>query len=326
MAISDITNTIPQLEEILNNKLEPFDVVIIGGGPAGLTAGLYCARAKMRTLLIERALLGGKVSLCSEIENYPGFPSGITGSDLARRLEDQAVRFGLEVMWGDVTGVKTEGDMQVIELADRTYLTKTIIIASGSEPKKLNVPGEDELRGRGVSYCAICDGAFYTDKKVIVVGGGNSAISEAIFLTRYALEVGVVHRRSVLRAERVLANRADMEDKIFFVWDSVIGKIVGTEKVEAVEVKNVVTGEKSVIPTDGVFIYIGDDPNTKLFKGLMDMDADGSIIVNDNMETSLKGVFAAGDVRKKTLRQIATAVGDGAVAADSARKFVENML
>ncbi len=326
MVVGSDVFSLPQLESLMQEKNSMFDVIIIGGGPAGLTAGLYCGRAGLKTVLIEKAMLGGKVSLCSEIDNYPGFPSGITGMELSERMEVQAKRFDVEVVWGDVTGLELEGEVKKVLLSDKVFSGKTIIIAAGCEPKKISVPGEDELRGRGVSYCATCDGAFYKDKKIVVVGGGNSAISEAIFLTRFGSGVTVIHRRDKLRAEKILADSAIAHPKIDFEWSSTVTKINGQNKVESVEIQDLVSGSKKTLKTDGVFIYIGDIPNTDFLEGKVDFSKDKSIIVDNAMKTNVSGVFAAGDICTKDLRQIATAVGDGAIAADSARKYLENVI
>ncbi|MFA5105023.1 MAG: thioredoxin-disulfide reductase [Candidatus Margulisiibacteriota bacterium] len=317
---------VAEAEELVKDRPLPFDTVVIGGGPAGLTAGLYCARSGMKTLLIERAILGGQVSLCSSIENYPGFPSGISGIELAARFEDQAKKFGVETVWGEVQKISVEGSLKKVELIDNTFSAKTMIIAIGTEPKKLGIPGESEFRGKGVSYCATCDGAFYKGKEIVLIGGGNSAISEAIFLTKFASKVTVVHRRDHLRADQILAERAFSEPKIDIVWDSVPEAINGAGAVESVTVKNVKDGTKKDINCDGVFIYIGEAPSTALFKDVLKLSPEGFIVVDGLMRTSGEGVFAAGDVCQKNFRQIATAVGDGAIAADSARKYLENML
>lgn len=317
---------VAEAQELVKDRPLPFDVVVIGGGPAGLTAGIYCARAGMKTLLIERAILGGQVSLCSSIENYPGFPSGISGVELAARFEDQAKKFGVETVWGEVQKIKLEGSLKKVELMDNTFSAKTMIIAIGTEPKKLGIPGESELRGKGVSYCATCDGAFYKDKDIVVIGGGNSAIQEAIFLTKFASKVTVVHRRDRLRADQILADRVVSEPKIDMVWDSVPLSVNGNSAVESVTVKNVNDGKEKKVRCDGVFVYIGESPSTGIFKGLLKLSEEGFIIVDDRMRASAEGVFAAGDVCHKNFRQIATAVGDGAIAADSSRKYLENML
>lgn len=317
---------VAEAQEIVKDRPLPFDVIIVGGGPAGLTAGTYCARAGMKTMLVERAILGGQISLCSAIDNYPGFPSGISGVELAARFEDQAKKFGVETVWGDVQQISCEAPLKKVQLLDNTFSAKTLIIAIGTEPKKLGIPGESEFLGKGVSYCATCDGAFYKDKEIVVIGGGNSAVQEAIFLTKFASKVKIVHRRDRLRADQVLAERAVSDAKIEMVWDSVPLSVNGSGAVGSVTVRNVKDNTKKEISCDGVFIYIGEAPNTGLFKGVLDLSPEGFIVTDDLMRTSCKGVFAAGDVRHKNFRQIATAVGDGAIAADSARKFLENML
>lgn len=326
MVISSEMETKVRLEEIIREKEAPFDVIIIGGGPAGLTAGTYCGRAGMKTLIVERALLGGQVSLCSHIENYPGFPSGISGVELAARFEDQAKRFGAEIIWGDVSSISLEGKLKSITVDDKTYAGRTMILSTGTEPKKLGIPGEKELRGRGVSYCATCDGAFYKDKDIVVIGGGNSAITEALFLTKFGKKVTIIHRRDKFRAEKIVGDRAVEDPKVEVLWDSVATAITGDAKVDSVEVKNVKTGITSSVKADGVFIYIGENPNVGLVKDSLKTSDDGFIIADNSMKTSVEGVFAAGDICKKDLRQIATAISDGAIAADSARKYLENML
>lgn len=326
MGVSEDISVLPQLESLMIERDEPYDAIIIGGGPAGLTAGIYCARSGMRTLLVERALLGGQVSLCSMIDNYPGFPSGVAGMELANRFEEQARRFGVEIVWGEAQKIEVHGSFKKVYLTDLVFTGRTVIISTGSEPKKLGIPGEEEFRGRGVSYCATCDGAFYKDKEIVVIGGGNSAISEAIFLTRFASKVSIVHRRSLLRADKILADHAMAEPRIEFVWESTVQRIIGKDTVEAVEVRDVKTNKIRKIETDGIFIYIGESPNIAIVKEMVDLSEDGSILAGHNMATSQEGIFAAGDVCKKTLRQIATAVGDGAMAADTARKYLENML
>lgn len=320
------SSTLTQFKSLLDERKDMFDIIVIGGGPAGLTCAIYCARAGMKVLVIEKALLGGQVSLCSTIENYPGFPFGISGVELAGRFEDQAKKFGAEIVWGDAQSVVIEGNVKKVILTDKIFSAKIIVLATGSEPKKLNVPGEEEFRGRGVSYCATCDGAFYKDKEIIVVGGGNSAISEALFLTRFVSKVTIIHRRNQLRSDRILAERAMADPKIEFMWSSVVEKIIGTKIVEGVEVLDLLENKRKIIRTDGVFIYVGEIPNTSLISDNVKLSDDGSVMVDEKMMTSVAGVFAAGDVVKKALRQISTAVGDGATAADSARKYLENML
>jgi len=273
--------------------------------------------------VIEKMLPGGQPILTTFIENYPGFPDGISGPEFAERLETQARRFGAKIIVSqpvvevskveDGFEVKTEGD---------SFWGRAVIIATGTSPRKLGVPGEDTFTGRGVSYCAVCDGAFYKDKVVAVVGGGDSAIVEAIYLTRFASKVYVIHRRNQLRAERILQESAFSNPKISFIWDTVVQSIEGEKKVELLRLKNVKTGEISEIYTDGVFIYIGSIPNSSMVKGLVELDENGFIITDNLMRTSVPGIFAAGDVRNTTFRQLATAVGDGAIAANTAEKYL----
>ena len=299
------------------------DLIIVGGGPAGLTSAIYSARALVDTIVIEKMLPGGQPILTTFIENYPGFPDGISGPEFAERLEAQARRFGAKIVTSqpvvevskveDGFEVKTEGD---------SFWGKAVIIATGTSPRKLGVPGEDTFTGRGVSYCAVCDGAFYKDKVVAVVGGGDSAIVEAIYLTRFASKVYVIHRRNQLRAEKILQERAFSNPKISFIWDTVVQSIEGEKKVELLRLKNVKTGETSEIYTDGVFVYIGSIPNSSMVKGLVELDESGFIITDNLMRTNIPGIFAAGDVRNTTFRQLATAVGDGAIAANTAEKYL----
>jgi thioredoxin reductase (NADPH) len=326
MSVSQESLVMPKLEAIIKDKETPFEVIIIGGGPAGLTGAIYCGRAGFSTLLIEKAILGGQLAEISEIENYPGFPSGISGIELSGRLEDQARKFGCDVIFGDVIKIESEGALKKVILTDRVFKTKAVIIATGTEPKKLGIPGEDVFRGRGVSYCATCDGAFYRDKTIAVIGGGNSAISEAIFLTRFASKVIICHRRERLRADKVLADRALDNPKISVKWNFVPEKISGKDKVEGLEIRNVLDGKKENLKVDGVFIYIGETPNSSFLDGSVQMNKEGFVPADCSMASNSPGIFAAGDIREKTLRQISTAVSDGAVAADSARRYLENMV
>jgi thioredoxin reductase (NADPH) len=301
-----------------------YDVIIIGGGPAGLTAGLYTSRAKLKSLLIEKGLPGGLVTTTEWVENYPGFEEGILGAELAQKMEKQATKFGLEIIQGSVTRISLNDKLKQIVLdGDQQYETKCIILATGAHPRYLKVDGEDEFRGKGVSYCATCDGAFFKGEKIAVVGGGDSAVQEAVFLTKFAETVYVIHRRDQLRAEKILQERAFANARIKFVWDSVVEKIAGDDGVKAVHIRNVKTEEKSVLDVQGVFIYIGYNPNTKFLAGLANLDENNYIITDENMCTSASGIFAAGDVRAKSLKQISTAVGDGATAAVAADKYIE---
>ncbi len=300
-----------------------YDVVIIGGGPAGLTAGIYAKRAMLNALLLEKMGVGGQIIVTDLVENFPGFQE-ISGAELAGKFEQHARKFGLETKsMIEVMSIEDRGKTKVVKTNEGEFETKTVIITTGTTPKKLGAKGELELIGRGVSYCATCDGFFFRDKTVVVVGGGDSAITEAIFLTKMAKKVIVVHRRDKLRAEKINQEHAFANPKISFVWDSVVEKIAGKHIVEKVMVRNVKTKAVSEIKTDGVFIYVGLIPNT----GFADVKKDewGFIITDDCRETSVKGIFAAGDCRVTPLRQIATAVGDGAIAAVAAERYIEGL-
>lgn len=302
-----------------------YDVIIIGGGPAGLTAGLYTSRARLKSLLIEKGFPGGQVMTTEWVENYPGFEDGVSGAELAQKMEKQAVKFGLEIVQGSVINISLDNNIKKIVLEDeKQYEAKAVIVATGSNPRPLKIEGEDEFRGRGVSYCATCDGAFFKDSKLAVIGGGDSAVEEGLFLTRFAETVYIVHRRDELRAAKIVQERAFENPKIKLVWNSVPEKIEGDGTgVNAVHIKNVKTGEKSVLDVQGVFIYIGYNPNTDFLKEIIKLDESNYVLANDDMFTSAQGIFVAGDVRKKLLKQIATAVGDGATAAISAEKYIE---
>ncbi len=302
-----------------------YDVIIIGGGPAGLTAGLYTSRARLKSLLIEKGFPGGQVMTTEWVENYPGFEDGVSGAELAGKMEKQAVKFGLEIVQGSVINVSLDNNIKKVVLEnEKQYEAKAVIIATGSNPRPLKIEGEDEFRGRGVSYCATCDGAFFKDSKLAVIGGGDSAVEEGLFLTKFAETVYIVHRRDELRAAKVVQERAFENPKIKLVWDSVPEKIEGDGTgVTAVHIKNVKTGEKSVLDVQGIFIYIGYNPNTAFLKEIIKLDESNYVLANDDMFTSEQGIFVAGDVRKKLLKQIATAVGDGATAAISAEKYIE---
>jgi thioredoxin reductase (NADPH) len=301
-----------------------YDVVIVGGGPAGLTAGLYTARGKLRSLLLEQGLTGGLVTTTEWIENYPGFDEGILGAELAQKMERQATRFGLEISSGSVANISINEKIKEVNLdSGQKYEARSVILATGAHPRNLKVEGEDEFRGKGVSYCATCDGAFFKGERIAVVGGGDSAIQEAIFLTKFAEKVYIIHRRDKLRSEKILQERAFLNSKIEIIWDSVVEKIAGDTGVNALHVRNVKTDEKSSIDVQGVFIYIGYNPNTEFLAGLANLDEDNYLITDENMATSAPGVFAAGDVRSMSIKQIATTVGDGATAAIAAERYIE---
>ncbi|KEO81360.1 thioredoxin-disulfide reductase [Tumebacillus flagellatus] len=301
-----------------------YDVLIVGGGPAGMTAGLYAGRANLKVAMIERGMPGGQASTTHLIENFPGVES-IDGPSLAMIMHKQATDFGCEMITAEVERIENiEGKMKKVITSRGEYLTKTIVLTPGAEPKKLGVPGEDELRGRGVSYCATCDGAFFRGKELVVIGGGDSAVEEGIYLTRHASKVTIIHRRDQLRAQKILQDRAFANEKISFIWDTVVEEIAGENKVEKVLMKNVKTGETSEYPCDGVFIYVGMKPNTDFLTGAENLlDESGYIPTNAKMATKIPGVFAAGDVRDTVLRQVVTATGDGAIAAFYAGHYVE---
>ena len=303
-----------------------FDAIIIGGGPAGLTAGIYLSRARMNSLLIEKALPGGQAILTEIIENYPGFPRGITGPDLMQKIEEQAVRFGLKIEYGEVEEVKIKVDkMKIVKINNQEYKTLSIILASGADASKLEVPGEEKLRGRGVSYCATCDAPFFKEQKIVVVGGGDTAIEEALYLTKFVREVTIIHRRDRLRATKILQERVFSNKKINFVWDSVVIKILGNKKVESVLIQNKKTDKEKKITCQGVFVFVGYIPNSKILQGLVKLDKRGYILTDNNMMASQEGIYVCGDVRKKLLRQVVTACGEGATAAFAAQKYIEEL-
>jgi len=300
-----------------------YDVIIIGGGPAGLTAGLYTSRSRLKTLLIENGLLGGQMTTTEVIENYPGFPEGVTGDELSRLMEEQAKRFGLEVIPEYVVEVKVEGAKKIVKTEEGSYLSQALIVCTGTEYRKLGVPGEKEFAGKGVSYCATCDGAFFQDNQIVVVGGGDSALTEALYLTKFGKAVTIIHRRDALRGTKIYQERVFTHPKINLLWNSVIQEIKGDSIVKSIVIRNVKTGEVTEHPIDGVFLFVGLSPKTQFLRGLVDMDEEGYIITDGNGQTSVKGIFAAGDCRRKLVRQIATAVGDGATAACSTEKYLE---
>jgi len=298
-----------------------YDIVIVGGGPAGLAAGLYAARARRRTALLEKGVIGGQISLTETIENYPGIES-IGGFDLAQAMLRQAESYGLETHYLAATALEQADGKWLVRTDQEDFLAKAVIITAGADYNRLGVPGEERLTGRGVSYCATCDAAFFKDEEVAVVGGGDAAMDEGLFTTRYAAKVYVVHRRDQLRASRILQERAFANPKMHFIWNTVVTEILGEEAVEGARLRNVVTGEETVLPVKAVFIFIGHHPNTDWLKGLVPMDNGGHIVVNEWMETGLPGLFAAGDVRKNAARQVVTSAGDGATAAIAADRYI----
>lgn len=305
-----------------------YDVVIIGAGPAGLSAGLYAARARLSTLIIEKEAAGGQIATTDEVANYPGSIEHATGPSLVARMVEQAEEFGAKRVTDTILSVDFSQDVKVLKGEKQEYQAKTIIIATGAVPKHIGCPGEKELTGRGISYCATCDGAFFEDLEVFVVGGGDSAVEEAMYLTKFARKVTIVHRRDALRAAKSIQEKALKNEKIEYLWDSVITEVRGEGLLESIVVKNVKTNEETEIFADeedgtfGVFVFVGYDPATKLFEGIINMDG-GYIITDDNMKTNIPGVFAAGDNRVKSLRQVVTATADGAIAATQAEKYIE---
>ncbi|MGB9679841.1 MAG: thioredoxin-disulfide reductase [Thermoanaerobacteraceae bacterium] len=301
-----------------------YDLIILGGGPAGLTAGLYATRSKLKTLLIEKMYLGGQIVNTYQLENYPGFEE-ISGPDLISRMEAQTKKYGLEIINEDVLGLDIKGDIKKVNTNNKTYEAKAIILTMGATPKRLGIESESKFIGSGISFCATCDGAFYKDATVAVIGGGNTAVEDAVYLTKFAKKVYIIHRRNELRATKTEQDKAFANDKIEFIWDTVVTDIEGEYGVEGLKLKNVKTGEEKSLKVDGVFVAIGYSPNTEIVKGIIDMDEYGYIVTDDDMQTNIPGVFAAGDIRHKTLRQVVTATGDGAIAAYVAEKYIDNL-
>ena len=301
-----------------------FDVIIVGAGPAGLTSGIYAARAGYKTLILEAGVLGGQAGTTETIENYPGFPQGVSGSELMIKFYEQAVNFGVQVEYKHVSSLELEGKVKKVITDDEVYEAKAVIIASGARPRLLGVPGEDKFRGKGVSYCATCDGFFFKDQDVAVVGGGDTAIEEAMYLAKICRQVTVIHRRDRLRATRILQERAFKNEKIQFVWDSVVEEILGKEKAEELVLRNVITQEQKILKVNGVFIFVGYIPNTDFLPESLQKDEQGYVLTDEELKTNLPGVFAVGDVRQKRLRQVATAVGDGASVIVPLEKYLED--
>ncbi|PFE02397.1 thioredoxin-disulfide reductase [Bacillus cereus] len=303
-----------------------YDVIIIGAGPAGMTAAVYTSRANLSTLMLERGIPGGQMANTEDVENYPGYES-ILGPDLSNKMFEHAKKFGAEYAYGDVKEIIDGKEYKTVVAGKKEYKTRAIIVASGAEYKKIGVPGEKELGGRGVSYCAVCDGAFFKGKELVVVGGGDSAVEEGVYLTRFASKVTIVHRRDALRAQKILQDRAFQNEKVDFIWNHTVKEINEEKgKVGSVTLVDVNTGEEQEFKTDGAFIYIGMLPLSKPFTELGITNENGYIETNERMETKVPGIFAAGDVREKMLRQIVTATGDGSIAAQSAQHYVEELL
>lgn len=305
--------------------MKSYDVIVIGAGPGGMTGALYASRANLSVLMLDRGIYGGQMNNTAAIENYPGFKS-VLGPDLAKDMYEGSTQFGAEYAYGSVTAIEDHGDHKIVKTDDGDYETKAVIVATGSEYKKLGVPGEDKFGGRGVSYCAVCDGAFFKNREVVVIGGGDSAVEEGLYLAGLASKVTIIHRRDQLRAQKILQDRAFANDKIEFVWNTNVTEILGDDmKVTGVATKNNQTGETGDIAASGVFIYVGTLPMTDAFTDLGITDDAGWIKTNDHMATAVPGIFAIGDVRQKDLRQITTAVGDGGIAGQAVFSYLEDL-
>ncbi|MFJ7971767.1 thioredoxin-disulfide reductase [Psychrobacillus sp. NPDC096389] len=312
-------------EECKMTEEKIYDVIIIGAGPAGMTAAVYTSRANLSTLMIERGIPGGQMANTEEVENYPGFEM-ILGPELSTKMFEHAKKFGAEYAYGDVSEIVDGEDYKTVKVSGKEYKALAVIISSGAEYKKMGIPGESELGGRGVSYCAVCDGAFFKGKNLVVVGGGDSAVEEGAFLTKFADKVTIVHRRDELRAQKILQDRAFANEKIDFIWNTTLKEIHGKDgKVGSVTLVSTVDGSEKEFETDGVFVYVGMLPLTKPFSNLEILNENGYIVTNERMETVVPGIFGAGDVRDKMLRQIVTATGDGSIAAQAAQHYIENM-
>src|SRR3990172_2473754 len=306
----------------MSNERE-YDIVVIGAGPAGLAAALYAARARRRTLVIERGVTGGQIALTSIIENYPGFDE-VDGFELGQMMQRQAEKYGTEMAYANVTSLERRDSLHIIHTTEGDYSAKALIIAGGADYNKLGVPGEERLTGKVVSYCATCDAAFFRDMDVAVVGGGDAAMDEGLFTSRYVSKATVIPRRDELRASRILQDRAFANPKMEFMWNTVVEEVLGEDQVTAVKLRNVVTGETSEMPLSAVFIFIGQHPNSGYLEGLVEMDAGKHVIVDEWMRTGKPGLFAAGDVRQNSARQVATSVGDGVTAAIAADHYITN--
>jgi len=301
-----------------------YDTIIIGGGPAGLTAGLYASRARLNTLLIEMALIGGQMTSAVWIENYPGFPGGISGLELSQLMHKQAAEYGLKTVFAEATSIELQDGKKTAKTSEGNFITKTVIIANGSRRAKLGVSGEDKLTGRGVSYCAIRDAASFQGQPVAIIGGGNSAIAEALHAAKFAAKVTIIHRRKQLRATPILQEKAFAEPKIDFLWDTVVKEIEGADTVKQIKLNNPKTGEESTLKVAGVIVSIGLKPSTDRLSNLLKLNPKGHIVTSNKMETEIPGIFAAGDIRHNSARQIVTAAGDGATAATQVQNFLTN--
>jgi thioredoxin reductase (NADPH) len=299
-----------------------YEVIIIGGGPAGLTAGLYTSRARLNSLLIEKGLIGGQIVNAERVENYPSFPEGISGFELGELMHKQATKYGLKTLLAEVSGIELQEEQKVVKTTEGNFITRVVIIAGGDKWQKLGTPGEEEFTGKGVSYCAVCDAAFFRELPVSVIGGGDSAITEALYLAKFASKVTLIHRRDQLRATRILQEKAFAEPKIEFLWNNIVKEIEGKDTVKRLKLHQVKTGEESTLDISGVFISVGRSPNTDYLKDILPLGDTGHIITNSRMETQIAGIYAAGDIRHDSTHQVITAAGDGATAAIYAEVFL----
>jgi len=299
-----------------------YEVIIVGGGPAGLTAGLYAARAGLSSILIDKGIFGGQITYAEHVENFTGFPDGISGMELGEKMHQQALKHGLNTIFGEVTGLEIRGALKIVKTTEGDYAGKSVILAGGAVRRKLGVEGETRLTGRGISYCAVCDGSFFRDQKLAVIGGGDTAITEALHLTHFAAKVTIIHRRDQLRATYILQQKVMADPKIDFLWDTTVTGIEGGESVERIKLLNVKTGLTSVKDVSGVFIAVGTSPDTAYLRGIVPLDESAYIITNEKMETPVPGILAAGDIRHNSARQAITAAGDGATAAIYAQKYL----
>jgi thioredoxin reductase (NADPH) len=304
--------------------MKEYDVVVVGAGPGGLTAGMYSARSELNTVCIEKLMPGGQIANTELVEDYPGFES-ISGFELAKKMQDHAIKFGLNIITDNISKIKLDGRYRIVEGDNETYKAKAIIVATGGHPRLLGVPGEKEMSGRGVSYCAICDGAFFKGQVIAVVGGGDAAVEEGMYLTKFGSKVYIIHRRDELRAQKIIQNRAFNNDKVEFIWDTVVTKVNGKDKIESIAIKNVKTGETKTMPVGALFPFIGFVPNSDIFDFDVKKDESGYIITDPiTTQTSVEGVYAIGDVRKQLCKQVTNAVGDGTTAAVAADKYIES--
>ncbi|NMA01514.1 MAG: thioredoxin-disulfide reductase [Clostridia bacterium] len=300
-----------------------YDVIIVGAGPAGMTAAIYTTRAGYKTLIVDKAAPGGQASNTDLIENYPGFPDGVSGPELMMKFYEQAGNLGAQYSFENITELKLEGDVKKVITPSNTYEARAVIIATGARPLTLGVPGEDKFIGKGVSYCATCDGFFFKGKNVVVVGGGDTAVQEALYLTKICSKVTLIHRRDQLRATKILRDKILANEKVEVIWDTVVEEIIGENQVEGVRIHNLKTGEKSILPTEGVFVFIGYLPNSDFLSSPIELDQRGYIISDSGLRTNIPGVFVIGDVRQKAIRQVATAVGDGAQVVVALSEYLE---